>query len=136
MWGRELDEAERWVADWSASVSERAEQAQRLAARVAGVTGAAADASGLIEVRVDSSGALTALHLDDRVTGWPAARIERMIMTTLRQAQTALFEQIAATVADTVGADSETGRAVLGGYERRFPAVAEDGDNDGGRHGG
>ncbi|MGW1057380.1 hypothetical protein [Micromonospora rubida] len=31
MFGRDLDDAERWVADWSASISERAERAQRLA---------------------------------------------------------------------------------------------------------
>jgi DNA-binding protein YbaB len=134
VFGRDLNEAERWVADWSAAVSERAEQAQRLAARVADSTATAEGAGGLIEVRVDSSGALTALHLDDRVTGWPAARIERVIMNTLRQAQNALFDQIATAVADTVGADTETGRAVLDGYERRFPGVTEDGDNVGGRY--
>lgn len=135
MLGRDLNEAEQWVADWSAAVSERAEQAQRLAARVAGTTATADGAGGLIEVRVDSSGALTALHLDDRVTGWPAARIERMIMSTLRQAQTALFNQISAAVADTVGADTETGRAVLDGYERRFPVATENDNSDGGRRG-
>ncbi|MFF5069904.1 YbaB/EbfC family nucleoid-associated protein [Micromonospora olivasterospora] len=120
--GRDLDDAERWVADWSASISERAERARRLAERVAELIGSAEAAGGLVEVRVDSGGALVALHLDDRLTGWPAARVEREIMTALRRAQAGLTDRVAAAVADTVGADSETGRAVLDGYDRRFPA--------------
>ncbi|WP_433347862.1 YbaB/EbfC family nucleoid-associated protein [Micromonospora sp. CA-111912] len=126
MFGRDLDDAERWVADWSASISERAERAQRLAARVAGLTGSAGAAGGLVEARVDSSGGLVALHLDDRLTGWPAARLEREIMTALRRAQAALTGRVAEAVADTVGADTETGRAVLDGYDRRFPAPPPD----------
>lgn len=128
MFGRDLDEAEAWVADWSASISERAERAQRLAARVAALTGTASGGQGMIEVRVDSSGALTALHLDDRITGWPAARVEREIMATLRRAQATLAGQVAEAVAATVGVDTETGRAVLSGYDQRFPAVPPEAD--------
>ncbi len=131
MFGRDLDDAERWVADWSASISERAERAQRLAARVAGLAGSAESAGGLVEARVDSGGVLVALHLDDRLTGWPAARIEREIMIALRRAQATLTGRVAEAVAETVGADTETGRAVLDGYDRRFPAPPPD-DHPGG----
>ncbi|WBB82214.1 YbaB/EbfC family nucleoid-associated protein [Micromonospora sp. WMMD882] len=130
MFGRDLDDAEAWVADWSAAVSARAEQARQLAARVADLTGAATGGHGLIEVRVDSTGALIALRLDDRVTGWPAARIEHEIMATLRRAQATLTGRVTEIVASTVGVDTETGRAVLTGYERRFPAVPGDGDGE------
>lgn len=130
MFGRDLDDAERWVADWSASISERAERAQRLAQRVAGLTATGEAAGGLVEVRVDSVGALVALHLDDRLTGWPAARIEQEIMIALRRAQANLTDRVAAAVAETVGADTETGRAVLDGYDRRFPRAPDDGSLD------
>lgn len=130
MFGRDLDDAERWVADWSASISERAERAQRLAQRVAGLTATAEAAGGLVEVRVDSVGALVALHLDDRLTGWPAAGIEREIMIALRRAQANLTDRVAAAVAETVGADTETGRAVLDRYDRRFLRAPDDGSLD------
>jgi hypothetical protein len=131
VFGRDLDDAERWLADWSASISERAERAQRLADRVAGLSGSAEAAGGLVEARVDSTGALVGLHLDDRLTGWPAARVEREIMTAVRRAQAVLTGRVAEAVADTVGADTETGRAVLDGYDRRFPTAPPDADGPG-----
>jgi len=123
---------QEWVASWSASVSERAELAQRLAAQVAATSATASGLGGLIEVRVDSSGVITGLHLDERISNWPAARIEREIMTTMKAAQTELADKVTAAVADTVGVDSETGRAVVAGYLQRF---STDRSGDGGQSG-
>lgn len=132
MVGRDLDDAQEWVASWSTSVSRRAERAQRLAARVADLSATASGADGLVEVRVDSSGAMTGLHLGDGVSGWPAARIEREILTTMRAAQARLTAQVTAVVNDTVGTDTETGRAVVSGYAERFSAVPDDSAGEGG----
>ena len=127
--GRDLDDAEAWLASWSAGVSERAAQAQRMADQVASLTAAATGGDDLIEVRVGSSGTITALHLDDRLTGRPAAWLQREILVAMRRAQAALADRVAAVVAETVGADSETGRAVVDGYAQRFPAPPPDPDN-------
>jgi hypothetical protein len=52
------------------------------------------------------------------------------IMATMRRAQRRLTELVAEAARETVGVDSETGRAVLAGFERRFPASTEDDDRD------
>ena len=75
MFGHDLDDAPARVDGWSASIAERAEQAQRMATRVATLSGVATGADGLVEVRVNSSGVITGLHLGERVSGWPAGRI-------------------------------------------------------------
>ncbi|WP_442933298.1 YbaB/EbfC family nucleoid-associated protein [Micromonospora psammae] len=136
MFGRDLGDAEQWVAEWSASISERAERTQRLASRVAGTSAMASSPDGLVEVRVDSGGALSGLHLDNRITGWPASRVEALIIRTMRQAQAKLVAEVAAAVAETVGADTETGRAVLEGYSGRFGVEPDGPDPDGGRRAG
>ncbi|MBT8224133.1 MAG: YbaB/EbfC family nucleoid-associated protein [Dactylosporangium sp.] len=122
------ESAEQWVADWAASISARAEAARALADRVAALSSVASSGDGAVRVTVASSGAMTGLDLDDRVLDWPADRIAAEILTTMHRAQSDLAAQAADTVADTVGRDSETGRAVVAGFQRRFPeAPADDG---------
>lgn len=130
MFGGDLDDAQAWVDGWSASVAERAEQARRMATRVAGLSATAIGGDGLVEVRVGSSGVVTGLHLDERIAGWPADRIEREILSTMHHAQVALIEQVTVAVADTVGMDTDTGRVVIAGYAERFRELAPEDDRD------
>jgi hypothetical protein len=65
---------------------------------------------------------LTGLELDDRVQRLRGRELARAIMSTMRRAQTGLTHQVAEAVGETVGADSETGRAVLESFAQRFPA--------------
>jgi DNA-binding protein YbaB len=128
MIGGNLDDAEQWVASWSAGVSDRAERAQRMAAAVAALRAVGSADDGLIEVHVDGSGAVVGVHLDDRLAGRPMREIERGLLAAMRSAQAGLTTKVAEVVARTVGADTDTGRAVIAGFERRFPASAEPDD--------
>ncbi|MEH0819837.1 MULTISPECIES: YbaB/EbfC family nucleoid-associated protein [unclassified Micromonospora] len=128
--GAGADAAEEWVRSWSASVSERAAQAQAMSQRIADLTVSATGGHGAVEVTVAGSGTVTGLRLDDRVCGWSGERIAAEIMGTMRRAQARLAEAVADVAAQTVGADSETGRAVVGSYATRFPAPPDDGDDD------
>jgi hypothetical protein len=120
----DIDAAEEWLDSWTAGVSAQAERAAALARRVAALTGSAASPDGSIRVTVGSSGQVESLDLDDR-------ELARRILAVMRRAQANLTEQVADEVRATVGADTETGRAVIHSFENRFPE--RDADEEPGR---
>ena len=123
MLGRNLEAAEDATPSWSAPVPGRTEAAAALADRVASLTASAEGAAGAIRATVASSGILTGLEIDDRVD-MSGARLAEEIMRTMRRAQAGLTEQVARAVEETLGADTETGKAVLDGFAQRFPPEA------------
>ncbi len=121
MQGRE-DDADGWARAWSKRPSSPQDAAASLADRVAGISASATGAGDAIRVTVGSTGAITDLALDDRVQRIPAPRLAQEILQVMRDAQAELTAQVAAAVEDTVGAESETGRAVLDSFSSRFPS--------------
>ncbi|MGV9211030.1 YbaB/EbfC family nucleoid-associated protein [Micromonospora sp. RB23] len=117
---------ENFVASWAAGISERAARAHELSERVATMSATAEGADGAVQVTVAASGAMTDLRLDDRVLRWRADEIAAEVLAVMRRAQGRLAPQVAEAAAETVGADSETARAVVGSYESRFPEVPEE----------
>ena len=124
--GGDLDDAEDWVRSWSAQVSGRAEAAAALAERVAGISSSASSADRSIRVTVGSSGVVTGLELDDRVQRMRGTELAEEILRLMRRAQAGLTDQVAEAVNGTVGGDTETGRAELDSFARRFPAEPEE----------
>jgi hypothetical protein len=61
--------------------------------------------------------------------------LSRQIMAVMRSAQAGLAAQVADEVQATVGADAETGRAVIHSFESRFPRQGGDEPENGGRGG-
>jgi DNA-binding protein YbaB len=115
----DLDSAEQWVDDWQAGFEERAAQARELAARLSELTATARSEDGLVEVTVGSSGALVGLELDEDIRRQSADKTAREILATLRAAQAAMTKAATAVTAETVGAESETGRAVIASFTAR-----------------
>jgi hypothetical protein len=74
----------------------------------------------LVTVTVGPSGDLVGLELDERTRQRPAAETARTILKTLRAAQARLTAAVADATAETVGADSATGRAVIASYTGRL----------------
>ena len=99
--------------------------AAALADRMATLTSSADGDEGAIRVTVASSGNLTGLELDERVQAYSGANLAAAILQVMRRAQAGLVDRIAAAVEETVGADSETGRAVLDSFAQRFPTDFE-----------
>jgi DNA-binding protein YbaB len=118
--GPELDAAGRRIDDWQAAIEQRAAQARELAARLAALTATARSDDNLVTVRVGADGRLTGLELDERVRRRPAADTAAQILATLAAAQADLTAQATTVTEETVGADSETGRAVLASLTRRL----------------
>jgi DNA-binding protein YbaB len=115
----DLDSAEQWVDDWQAGFEERAAQARELAARLSELTATARSEDGLVEVTVGPSGALVGLELDEDIRRQSATKTAREILATLGAAQSAMTKAATDVTAETVGADSETGRAVIASFTAR-----------------
>ncbi|MEU8213750.1 YbaB/EbfC family nucleoid-associated protein [Micromonospora sp. NPDC049044] len=111
---------------WTAELSTRAQAAADLSERVAALAASAAGADGAVRVTVAASGALTDLRMDDRVQRLRGSELASIIMATVARAQAGLTEQVIAAVHDTVGIDSETGRAVTDTFARRFPGPSDE----------
>ena len=116
---RDLDAAERRVDDWQAGFEQRAAQARELAGRLAQLTVSAHSDDGLVTVTVGGGGALTGLELEEGVRRQPAAETARQILATLAAAQAELTARATVITGETVGAESETGKAVIASLARR-----------------
>ncbi|MFB9239342.1 YbaB/EbfC family nucleoid-associated protein [Plantactinospora siamensis] len=125
----ELAAADRWVDDWQERIERQATQARDLAERVRGLTGTARSRDGLVEVTVSSSGALTELRLAEGIRRRPAADTAQQIMEVLGVATAQLAERVTQATAETLGADSPAGRAVIESYARRVPPSTERADD-------
>ena len=115
-----LDESEQWLANWSASISEHAVQAQQLATRVAALSASASGANGDVQVTVGSSGQVTDLKLAERTRNMAAAQLATVILVTMRKAQAKLPDLAAEVAKETVGARSPAAQAVVSAFGRRF----------------
>jgi len=120
------DGAERWLAGWSESASAQLTRAQLMSDQVSRVNVSATSADGSVEVTVNGSGTVIDLRLGDLVRKRPAEDIAQEILRVMRRAQAKLAGRVAEIAADTVGADSATGQAVVATFERRYPTQAAD----------
>jgi hypothetical protein len=130
----DIDAAEEWLDSWAARANAQAEQSVQLSRRVAALTGSARSRDASIQVTVRSSGQVELLELDDRVQRLPGAELARQITTVIRHAEANLAAKVASEVQQTVGADTETGRAVIRSFETRFLPQTDD-EPDGVRNG-
>jgi len=96
-----------------------------LADRVATLSASAIGDDGAVRVTVAGSGLVTGIELDDRVQRLPGTMLAAELMRTIRRAQAAIVDQAAVAVDETVGHDSETGKAVLDSFSQRFPREHE-----------
>ena len=133
MIGGNLDSAEEWLRSWTAQADARAQAAMLMSQRVADLSSTVSVADGAITVTVAGSGVVTGLKLDDRVQRLSGRDLAGQIMGAIQKAQAGLNAMVATVVEETVGPQSETGQAVLGSFERRFPVV---GDESEGSQGG
>jgi DNA-binding protein YbaB len=115
----DLDAAERLVDEWQAGFEERAAQARELSARLSRLTTTARSEDGLVEVTVGPSGTMVGLELDEEIRGRSAAETAREILAALAAAQAEMTRAATEVTAETVGADTETGRAVISSFTTR-----------------
>jgi DNA-binding protein YbaB len=118
--GQSAGEALERIDEWERSLARRAEQAQELARRTAGLTATVRSRDGLVEVTVGAEGRVERLHLDERTRQQSAETTARSVLATLRAAEAALVKQFEEATAETVGTETETGRMLLAGLRKRL----------------
>jgi DNA-binding protein YbaB len=118
--GEAAGEALERIDEWERSVARRAEQAQELARRTAELTATARSRDGLVEVAVGAEGRIKHIHLDERTRQQSAEATSRALMETLRAASASLLAQYHEITAETVGAETETGRMLMGALRKRL----------------
>ncbi|WP_157441854.1 YbaB/EbfC family nucleoid-associated protein [Actinoplanes awajinensis] len=112
----DAEDARERLEAWQADASRRAAGTQAAAAGLSALRVTAADASGAVEVTVDSTGTLADVRLSARVQRMSLEQSQLAIMGAYRNARVKLAEAAAEVVRETVGADSATGRALLAGF--------------------
>ncbi|MFG3339130.1 YbaB/EbfC family nucleoid-associated protein [Glycomyces sp. NPDC048151] len=93
---------------------------QEMATRMRTLTATASDANGLATVTVDSSGVLLKADFSARIQRTAPEAVSRALMEALTAAKLNVAAQTQEVIADTVGADSETGRAVSQDLQNRL----------------
>jgi PleD family two-component response regulator len=116
--GDDLDAAERQVDEWQAGLEQRAAEARELASRLAELSASARSEDKLVIVTVDATG-VTGLELAEGIRKQPASETAASVLATMRAARAKLNEAVASITAETVGADSETGKAVIASFAKR-----------------
>jgi phenylpyruvate tautomerase PptA (4-oxalocrotonate tautomerase family) len=124
-----------WPDEWWAGISAHAQRSAQLASQVSELLITELGAEGAIEVTVGGSGVLTDLRLTERAGALAPAALAHEILATMRRAQGRLAGRVAELANDTVGADTELGRAVVDTFTMRFPVPTEEAhDAAGGGH--
>jgi DNA-binding protein YbaB len=116
----DLNAAAQWVDEWQSSIEERAARARTLSDRVAGMRVSARSRDDLVEVTVDSTGAVVDLRLDERIRDRPATDISQAILAVMRAAQAELAPLVRRAADEEFGADDPTADAIVTSYTRRF----------------
>jgi DNA-binding protein YbaB len=114
------------IDEWERGFAERAAQAKTLAERAARLSATVREADGLVELTVGSNGQVTGLRLDEEIRRQPESTTARQILAAIRAAKTDLIRQYGDVTAETVGADSATGQAVLAGLTARLGTDEEE----------
>lgn len=104
---------------------EMAAQTQAMADQMQVLRASATDPNGLVTVSVDSTGNLTGIELSARSQRVQPEAVSRAIMDTVAEAKRRIAEQTGEVIAATVGADSETGKAVAANLKARFGSNEE-----------
>ncbi|WP_112138592.1 YbaB/EbfC family nucleoid-associated protein [Glycomyces dulcitolivorans] len=119
------EDALRRLEDWKARAEALAQGTAAASERLQALTATASDDNETVRITVDAEGLMVEIHLSSRVQKQSAHFTEASVMETYRKAQEQLKEAAAEVVAETVGADSAAGRALLAGFERRLARLAE-----------
>jgi DNA-binding protein YbaB len=80
----------------------------------------AQDENGVAEATINSSGALINLRLSAKVQMLHPADSSVAILAAVDAAKAQLAERTREIIADTIGADSDAGKAVLSGIDKRL----------------
>ncbi|NMO57581.1 YbaB/EbfC family nucleoid-associated protein [Actinoplanes sp. TBRC 11911] len=115
-----LNAGDRWIDDWQAKIEARLARTRALTAGLREVKGVGRSGDGLVEVTIDSSGALMELRLDEDVRRHSARWIAEQVITAARSAKGDLARAATGVVHESGENETPEGRAVLAAFTARL----------------
>ncbi|MCG5440307.1 YbaB/EbfC family nucleoid-associated protein [Micromonospora foliorum] len=100
------------LAEWKGRLDQLATATDAMSERIQELRVTVADGNGLVEVTVDSVGALVELKMGQRVQRVAPDVVARTIMTTIAAAKRQLADRAQEIIGDTLGTDSPAARAI------------------------
>ncbi|MFC3503278.1 YbaB/EbfC family nucleoid-associated protein [Micromonospora krabiensis] len=100
------------LAAWKGRIDKLAADTKAMSDRLQELRLTLADDNGLVEVTIDSSGALVDLQLGHRIQRVAPDVVARTIMNTIAEARQRLAARSQEIIADTVGTDSPAALAI------------------------
>ena len=119
-------DAQARVAELQARMQQSMSATKDMAEQLGALRVSARDENETAEATVDSGGTLVDLRLSSRVLNQHPADTARMVMEAVQAAKAQLGEQTREIIAGTIGSDSESGKAVLAGLDKRLGLDEED----------
>lgn len=124
------------IAAWRGQIDKLASDTKTMSDRLQDLRVSAADPNGLVEVTVDSTGALLDLRLGQRIQRVAPDVVARTIMATIQEAKGVLAGRAQEIIAETVGTESPAGRAIAERVGQQLRGTDPDTGPDAGRSSG
>ncbi|SCE83748.1 YbaB/EbfC DNA-binding family protein [Micromonospora chokoriensis] len=120
------------LAEWKGRLDQLATATDAMSDRIQALRVTVADGNGLVEVTVDSVGALVDLQLGQRIQRVAPDVVARTIMNTIGVAKRQLADRAQEIIGETLGTDSPAARAIAErvGQQLRAADPAVDGADD------
>ncbi|MFD0518133.1 YbaB/EbfC family nucleoid-associated protein [Paractinoplanes durhamensis] len=106
------DAAAGYLRDWKSRIDRMAADTQAMSDRLGALRVTATDDNDLVDVVIDSTGALLDIRFGDRIHRVAPDAVSRAVLSALRKARLAAAVQARKIVEETVGEESVAGRAI------------------------
>ena len=108
------------LAAWQDRIGQAAADTRAMSEQLGRLRVTAADEHRMVEVTIDSQGALTGLRLGRRIQQTEPDQVARAILTTIDEARRRAAGQAREIIAGTVGTDSPAARAIAAQVTERL----------------
>ncbi|GAB3570676.1 hypothetical protein GCM10027445_24590 [Amycolatopsis endophytica] len=96
-------DTEQWLADFQRRVDDLRGKSARLQEQLTEASGTASSPDGLVQVTAGPSGALQALHIDEKAMSGTASKLTETIMQTFGKAQAKVAHEVAGALEPLAG---------------------------------
>ncbi|MFI5613056.1 YbaB/EbfC family nucleoid-associated protein [Amycolatopsis sp. NPDC051903] len=129
---RDPDEAIRRMDEWAAGFARKAERYAAAQQETERLRLTASSPDGTVRVTVGADGVVSDLVFGSKTRTMPPEELARMVLTTMRRAQSGITERVAEVMTENLGdEDQETRTALLSNLSSRFPDPDEPEDGPG-----
>jgi DNA-binding protein YbaB len=115
------EDARAALADWKERADKRAADAIAASEAVQAVTAIGADDNGIVNVKLNSSGAIVQVAFSSDIRRMQPIHLERQFMQAYNNAGQALLEAARVAVQERLSPESPTAKALVDSIKMRFP---------------